>query len=225
MSKSVVWKLILKDWWLHSSMIILAIAGGIIALVILLMGGETPTVLGGVFFFIVLCFLACLLPISNIVNEKKKQNLPFLMSLPISSVEYTTAKLISTVGMFLAPWLTLIAAGVLLITVRHVLPLGIVPQVFLVAGLPFIGFSLITGAAIVGESEGWSTAALAIVNSSYWLAWYLLTTHFPELTRDWNSKVLVWSPAVLTMLAGEFALIVLILGFTYYLQSRKRSFI
>lgn len=225
MSKSVVWKLILKDCWLHSPMIIVAFAGGVIALTILMMGGETPTVLGCVFFFIALCFLACLLPMSNIVNERKKQNLPFLMSLPISSVDYATAKLISTVGMFLVPWLTLILAAVLFLAIRHVLPLGIIPQVLMIGGLPFIGFCLITGAAIVGESEAWAVAALAIVNSSYWLTWYLLTAHFPGLTRDWSSKMPVWNSAVRNTLAGEFVSVVLILGLTYYLQSRKRSFV
>jgi len=225
MKRSVIRQLIVKDLWLHSPVIVLSLAGGAIAMAILLLGGEMPTVLGCVFFFLALCFLACLLPMSNIVNERKKQNLPFLMSLPITSIDYATAKLVSTVGMFLAPWLTLIIAAVVLIAVRHVLPLGIIPHLFMIASLPFVGFCLITGAAIVGESEAWSTAALAIVNSSYWLVWYLLSARFPDLIRNWNSKVPVWNPAVLTMLGGEFGLVVLVLALTYYLQSRKRSFV
>lgn len=35
----------------------------------------------------------------------------------------------------------------------------------------------------------------------------------------------VWSPAVLTILAGEAAAVALILGVTFYLQSRKREFV
>jgi hypothetical protein len=35
----------------------------------------------------------------------------------------------------------------------------------------------------------------------------------------------VWSPPVLMILAGEAMVVALILGLTFYLQSRKRNFI
>jgi ABC-2 type transport system permease protein len=225
MRGSVVGRLILKDWWLNSPMIILSIVGGGIALMILQLGGTTPFVLGSVFFFISLIFCASLLPGSNIVNERKKQTLPFLMSLPISSVQYGTAKLGSTVAMFLVPWLTLVGAAVWFITVRHALPNGAIPMALILALLPFVGFCISTGAALIAESEGWSIAATAAVNSSYWLVWYTLSTRFPTLTRDWTARVAIWSPTVLNIVAGELALIVLILGLTLILQSRKRDFV
>jgi ABC-type Na+ efflux pump permease subunit len=206
-------------------MIILSIVGGVIALVVLQLGGATPFVLGSVFFFISLIFCASLLPGSNIVNERKKQTLPFLMSLPISPAQYGTAKLGATLGMFLLPWLTLVAAALWLITVRHALPNGAIPMALILALLPFIGFCISTGAALVGESEGVSIAATAAVNSSYWFVWYILSIRFPTLTRDWTAREAIWSPAVLNILAGEFALIVLILGLTLYVQSRKRNFL
>ena len=90
---------------------------------------------------------------------------------------------------------------------------------------PLVGFCLITGTAIVGESEGWATTAMAVVNSSYWLVWYLLVSHVPSLTQTWGGPVAVWSPAVFKILGVEFAAIALILGVTLYLQSRKRNFI
>lgn len=225
MRGSVVGRLILKDWWLNSPMIILSIVGGGIALTILQSGGSTPFVLGSVFFFISLIFCASLLPGSNIVNERKKQTMPFLMSLPISAVQYGTAKLGSTVGMFLVPWLTLVGAALWLITVRHAVPNGAIPMALILALLPFVGFCISTGAALVAESEGWSIAATAAVNSSYWLVWYLLSNRFPTLTRDWTAPAAIWSPTVINILAGESALIVLILGLTLFLQSRKRDFV
>jgi ABC-2 type transport system permease protein len=225
MKSSAVGRLILKDWQLNSPMIVLSIVGGGIALMIPQLGGSTPFVLGSVFFFIALIFCASLLPMSNIVNERKKQTLPFLMSLPISSVQYGTAKLGSTVGMFLVPWLTLVGAAMWLITVRHALPNGAIPMALILALLPFVGFCIITGTALVGESEGWGIAATAAVNSSYWLVWYLLASRFPTLTRDWTAHAAIWSPTVLNILGGEFAVIVLVLGLTLYVQSRKRDFV
>lgn len=225
MKTNVVLRLVLKDWRLQRRMIILSIVAGVIALGVLLTGGLTRVVIGAVFFFMSMIFCASLLPITNIVNERKKQTLPFLMSLPISSSRYGAAKLLSTFGMFLVPWLTLVVAALYLIVGRHVLPNGAIPVMLILANLPFIGFCLIAGTALVAESEGWGNAAVAVVNSSYWLAWYLLISQVPSITRNWASPVAVWSSAVVKILVVEFATILMILGLTLYLQSRKRNFI
>jgi ABC-2 type transport system permease protein len=225
MKSIVILQLILKDWRQQRRMIVLSILAGGIALAVLRLGGQTPIVLGTVFFFIAIMFCACLLPITNIVNERKKQTLAFVMSLPISSSRYGAAKLLSTFGMFVVPWLTLVAAALYMILFRHVLPIGVIPIMLILANLPFIGFCLITGTALVGESEGWGNAAVAVVNSSYWLAWYLLVSQIPSLSNNWSSPIAVWSPAVFKILGVEFAMILLILGTALYLQSRKRNFI
>ena len=225
MKANVMLELVLKDVRLQRRTIILTIVAGSTALAILLIGGQTPIVIGTVFFFVSMIFCACLLPMQNIVNEIKKQTLPFLMSLPVSSARYGASKLISTVGMFLTLWLILLGAGLSMILGRHILPIGAIPMGMILMGFPLIGFCLITGTALVGESEGWTTAALAVTNSSYGLAWYLLVSHAPSLTQTWGGSVAVWSPTVFKILGVEFVAIVLILGVTLCLQSRKRSFI
>jgi ABC-2 type transport system permease protein len=222
---SVALRLALKDWRLHSQVIVLSIVGGAIALAVLRIGGQTPFVLGTVFFFMSLIFCASILPLSNIVNERRRQTLAFMMSLPISPAQYGAAKLASTVGMFLIPWLTLIAAALYMIQGRHVLPNGAIPLTIILANLPFVGFCLITGAALVGESEAWGAAAAAIVNSCYWLGWYMIVSYGAPLTRNWTSPAAVWNPAALKVIGGEFAAIAAILGLTIFLQSRKRDFI
>ena len=165
-----------------------------------------------------------MLPLTSITNERKKQNLAFLMSLPISSIQYTTSKLISTVGMFLVPWLTLGAAAVLLIEARGVVPHGVIPLGLILVLMPFVGLCLITCAALVGESEGWGIAANVFCSSSYGLAWYC-KSRIPALMANANGPVPVWNSTVMTVLSVEFGLIVLILGLTFYLQSRKRDFV
>lgn len=225
MSTEVMLRLIVKDWRLHSHVVILSIIGGAIALAVIQIGGMTPLVLGATLFFVAMVLCASILPMSNIVNERKKQTLPFLMSLPISPTRYGAAKLISTLGMFLAPWLTLVVAALYMILGKHVLPNGAIPMTLVLVNLPFIGFCLITGTALVGESEGWGTTAVVVVNCSYSLLWYLLVSYVPSLTQTWSSPVAVWSTAALNILGVEFAAIVLILAVTLYLQSRKRNFV
>lgn len=224
MKTNVMLQLIFKDWRLQSRMITLLTLAGVAALAILRFGGK-GIVIGIVFFFVAMIFCACLVPMQNIVNERKKQTLPFIMSLPVSSARYGAAKLVSTAGMFLISWLALLGAALYMTLVRHSLPNGVIPAGMILMGFPLIGFSLVTAAALVGESEGWATAALAITNSSYWLAWFILVSQVPSLTQTWRSPVAVWSLSVFKILGGEFAIILLTLGLTVFLQSRKRDFI
>jgi len=224
MTNSIVRQLILKDWRLNRLQLLLSIGAGMLALGVVLRGGEGPIVAGTVWFFIAIILVGSMLPISGIVNERKKQNLAFLMSLPISSIQYTTAKLISTVGMFLVPWVTLLIAAVVLIATRGIIPPGAIPIAIILAGMPFVGLCVMTGATLVGESEGWGIAANVACNSSYGLIWYFMG-RVPGLMADVKSPVLVWNPAELQFLGGELGLIVLILGLTFYIQSRKRDFV
>jgi ABC-2 type transport system permease protein len=225
MTTNVMLNLLWKDVRLQRPTVILTVVAGVAALAILLLGGQTPVVIGTVFFFVSMVFCACLLPLQNIVNERKKQTLPFIMSLPVSSAQYGATKLISSVGMFLVLWIALLGAALFMILGRNVLPHGAIPTGLIIMNFPLIGFCLITGTALVAESEAWGTGAMAVVNSSYWLAWYLLVGHFPSLTKTWGGPVAVWTPVVFNILGVELAIIVLILGVTLYLQSRKRSFI
>lgn len=225
MKTNVILQLILKDWRLHYRIVILTLIAGSAAMSILLIGGQTPIVIGTVLFFVSMIFGACLLPIQNIVNETKKQTLPFVMSLPISSARYGIAKFVSTVGMFLVSWLALLGVALYMILVRHALPNGAIPMGMILIGLPVIGFCLTTGTALVGETEGWATAALAVTNSSYGLVWYLLISHVPALPQTWSGSVAVWSPVVFKILGVELTIVLFIVGVTLYLQSRKRNFI
>lgn len=225
MKGNVMMQLVWKDWRLQQLTIILTIIAGAAALAILMTGREMQFVIGSVFFFVAIILCGCLLPMQNIVNERKKQNLAFIMSLPVSSAYYGAAKLVSTVAMFLAPWMILLGTGLYVILGRHMLPVGMIPMGLILMGFPLIGFCLTTGTALVSESEGWATATIVAANSSYWLVWITLVRHFPSLGTTWKGPVAVWSPAVFKILSAEFGIILLLLGLTLYIQSRKRNFI
>jgi ABC-2 type transport system permease protein len=224
MNASVVRTLILADLNRHRIMILASILGGGVALLLLQIGGEILTILGATWFFVALIVTGCMLPASNVVNERKKQVLPFLMSLPISIAQYTTVKLVSTVGMFLVSWVTLVVGAVSLIAVREEIPNGVIPVAIMLAMLPFVGFCIIAGVSMVTESEGWMIAANVATNSSYGFGWYLLARR-PAIRGAMGGHQAVWGPELMTILAAEVVAIVVILGLTFYLQSRKRDFI
>jgi ABC-2 type transport system permease protein len=223
-TSSVIGQLILKDWRLNRQLISLCIGVGLIALVLAQYAGQVVRLVGAVWFFVSLCVLGSMLPISAIVNERKKQTLAFVMSLPVSSVQYAMAKALSTSAMFLVPWLTLLISALVLIETRHVIPHGVIPMLLILAMLPLIVFCLISAVAMVGESEGGLMAASIVCNSSYWFVWYLLA-RTPSLTANWSGPVAVWNPAEFIVLSAELGSIAFIVGLALFFQSRKRDFI
>jgi ABC-2 type transport system permease protein len=224
MKVSVTQTLIRSDLQRHRNHILGSIVAGGLALALVQIGGELPTIVGAIFFFTGMIVLGCLLPVSNVINERKKQTLPFLMSLPISVTQFTTAKLLSTFGVFLIPWITLALAALSFIMGRSDIPDGVFPPIFIVMILTFIGFALIAATALVSESEGATMAATVATNTSYGLGWYLLVRN-KAIREGMRSPTMVWGNEVLTVLGVELAIIAVILGITFYLQSRKRDFV
>src|SRR5678815_597833 len=106
------------------------VSGGF-ALGLIQLGGELPFVLGAVLFFTVMIVFGCMLPPSNIINERKKHTLPFLMSLPMSAMQFTAAKIVSTFGMFFVPWLVLVISAIVFILGHRGSPHGMIPVVLI----------------------------------------------------------------------------------------------
>jgi ABC-2 type transport system permease protein len=224
MNRSVVQALILKDWRLQRPVILTTVGAGAIALSLLQLKSETAGLIGIVWFFVALMVLACMLPVSNVINERKKQSLAFLMSFPLSACQYGMAKMVSTIGLFLVPWAALGLAASAFILSHHEIPNGIFPLTLALLVLVLVGFCIIGGVALASESEGWTIAATIVCNSSYGLAWTFIIRN-PAINGDLKSPVAVWSPAVLELLAAEFVVIALMLGLTFFFQSRKRNFV
>ena len=224
MNRSIIGRLIVKDWRLNRLLVSLTAAAGVVALALAQYGGQTARLLGGVWFFVALCVLGSMLPTTAILNEQKKQTLPFIMSLPVSPVQYTLAKIVAVWALFLTPWLALLISAVILVETGHTASPGVIPTLLILAVLPLIGFCVMSSTALIGESEGWLVAATVAINSSYWLGWYLLT-RVPSIAGNWSNPAPVWNPAAVLVLSAELGVIGLIVGVTLVVQSRKREFI
>jgi hypothetical protein len=159
----------------------------------------------------------------NISAERQNQTLPFVMSLPVSGPEYAVSKILSTVGMFLVPWSALVIVA-LSIVGGSALPNGLIPLTLFLVTMPFVGFCLMTGVALVAESSGWTIFTNVFTNVSYSFVW-LFVTMTPALLRDLESPVAVWSPAILTALGAEVTSIVMIFSLTVFWQSRRTNFL
>jgi hypothetical protein len=169
-----------------------------------------------------LILLGIMLPHLSVVAERTKQNLPFVMSLPISVMDYTTAKILANLAMFLMLWLAIVISVLVVFSAAGLY--GVIPVAIVVAFAPFVQFIVMLGTALVSESETITNWIMGVGNVSYSLLWFLLI-RIPSVRADMSGPAAVWSPLILSILAVEVGAIVVTLGLTFYLQSRKTDFV
>ena len=223
MSLSVTGALIRKDLRMTWPFLAAAFLSGGAALALWQLGSQAIAIAGIVGFFIVLVMLG-ILPMVTTINERKKQTLAFIMSLPLTATQYAIAKLGWALGMFLVPWLMLAGAALTLIVSRSDIPNGIIPLALILMLIPLVGFLIMISVAIVSESETKSVFTMGAINVSYSFVWVVISMT-PSLTDDLLSTTPVWNQTVLSVLGGELGLIVAVLALTLYAQSRKRDFV
>jgi ABC-2 type transport system permease protein len=222
MNRALIARLILKDWYLNRLLLVLIGAAGTLSIGLLYLRREDTGTVGLVSALIAAVILSILLPMQTVVNERKQHNLAFVMSLPISPMEYTAAKVAGNLSAFLALW-AVIAVGVLGTLARTGIFGGVIPLGMVAALSPFVTFSLLLAVSIVVESEVWAVLTMGATNVSYSF-WFLLMK-IPGLPEQLKSPVAIWSRPILWILAGQITVIVVALGLTFYLQSRKRDFV
>ena len=223
MNRSLVLRLVLKDWYLsRATLAIVAVVGALSVGSVYLRHGLTSW-LGMFAALMATIFLGVLLPQQTIVNERKRRNLAFVMSLPVSVSDYTAAKILCNLAGFLLLWLPFVVGMIGTVASTGTFG-GLIPLMVVAALAPFAGFALLVAVAIVTESEMWAMTTMAACNVSYSLVWIFLA-RVPGLLRDLASPVAIWCPQIVWTVAVEAAVVVLSFVLTFYLQSKKSDFI
>lgn len=220
---AVVRHLILKDWYLNRWVILGSLPVGLGALAIVLTGKPVAFMLCIILLCMVIVGVGAQLAMVTTVNERKEQTLAFVMSLPVSWREYTAAKILANLIIFLIPWLLLTAGalGVLLLPgATH----GLVPYTAIMAMEMLITTSLIVAAGIITESQTWTTAGIFASSLGINVLGYVFA-HLPGISKYmWGTQV-YWSSTAWVVLICEVLTIPLLLGVTFYIQSRKTDFL
>ena len=223
MSRSLTLRLMLKDWYLCRASLVLVALAGAFCVGLLYLRNSSGSVVGLTGALIAAIFVSILPPIQTIVNERKHQNLAFVMSLPISPMEYTASKILGNFAAFAVVWLV-IAGSVIGTIARAGGYGGVIPLVVIVALIPFLAFSLLVSVAIISESELVTLVTMGACNISYSFGWIVLM-QVPGLSQNLKSPVPIWSTPVLLIIAGQLMLAIACLGLTFFFQSRKTDFV
>jgi ABC-2 type transport system permease protein len=224
MNCAMVMRLIWKDWYLHRVAIVVAIVGGIATLAVVGTGGRAAFILGVIMLVTILIASGAHLVVSTTVMERKEQTLSFIMSLPISYPEYTAAKILSNLLIFLIPWVALVLGSFVLIAVEPAMPHGLIPFVAIMATEILVSTCLVIAVAVISESHGWTIGAIMVGNVALNGFGYYVA-HIPSIAKTMGSPTLQWSRAATGVLLAEFAAVALLLGLTFVFQARKKDFV
>ncbi len=224
MTNSIIWQLILKDWHLMRSYILLYWFGGFAAVGITVLAGDVGDLIGMILFICALAGAGIHAIFETIINEKKEQNLPFVMSLPVTVREYTIAKIAFNLGIFLSVWLTLSAASYLIFVGDNALPAGTIPFITIILFAVLLAYALMLSVCLVWSTMTPSMIAIMVGNIGTQAYLWWLASLYP-IRSVIGGNVAVWNTTTVSVLAIQAALVVVMLVATVLLQYRKKDFI
>jgi hypothetical protein len=223
MNYAMVGRLIWKDWYFQRGAILLSLAGGVASLAIVAFGGKAGFTIGLILLVTIMVAIGAMLVMATMIEEREQRTLPFIMSLPISYIEYSTAKILVNLLIFVPFWLVL-SVGSLAILVAAPTIHGLFAFTAIMAVELLANVCLTLAAALVSESKGWTIAAIMVGNLAINVAGYFFA-HIPSIAKGLWGSAIQWPPAATISVAAEFAFIALLLGGAFFIQSRKKDFL
>jgi ABC-2 type transport system permease protein len=224
MSSSLVRRLVLKDWYFQRWAIAAYLASGALALVLMALHTQASFYAGTILLLTVMITLGVHLAIATVVGERTEHTLAFVMSLPISSADYTTAKIAANLSIFLVPWTALSIGTFAVLTGAGVEGRRLLPFAALILMEVVAAYCLLLAVAVITESMGWTVGVMMVEN--LFLQGFLYTvSHLPNIAAGMKGSHAVWDGTVLAILSVEILLAVSFLGLAFVFQARKRDFV
>lgn len=220
---SAVQRLVIKDCQLYQKMTAIYLAGGIVGLAIFSMPHIYCFYMGCIILMTVMVAAGFHMINLTIINEKKEQTLPFVMSLPIRPIDYALGKLVANMLIFIVPWLML-TLGLAFITVFGPIPDGLLPFMLLVLFQLVVNYLLVLSLTIITESEGWSIFAMVVVNL-FLNPVIMLIVRNPAFYQHFESEQFVWVPQASVILVVQLLISLVCIAAVILFQSRRRTFI
>jgi len=222
---AMVKRLIWKDWYLNRAAILFSLIGGMVTLALVASshGSNIVMILGLIVIVTILIGMGSMV-MASAVTERKQQTLPFVMSLPISYVEYTTAKIVGSLLIFLVLWTVMLVDILATILLAPGFPHGLIPFVVIMSVEILMSTCLVTAVAVTTESQGWTVGVAQVgALSLNGIGWWIV--RFPDIGGAMRSATVRWSGTATALLSTELAAIALLLAITFFIQARKKDFI
>jgi ABC-2 type transport system permease protein len=218
----VIRLLVAKDWHLFRKQLAVYVLAGLVALCFLGLAKPWAFYVGSLMLLIVTVSAACFSISTSLLVERKDQTLAFVMSLPVSPLDFTVAKLAGNLLTFAVPFVVILG-GTLAVVLFTPLPDGLFVYALLIFAYLLFAFAVSLAVAMSVESEGWAT--FAMIGSMVLINPYIMAL---GQVADINDRVRVdaitWSPTAVAIVAGLAMLSFVVIGATAWVHARKPAF-
>ena len=218
----VIKLLIAKDWLLFQKQLAAYVTAGIVALCLLGMAKGWSFYLGSLLLIVVLVAAACFSISTSLLAERKERTLAFVMSLPLTPLDFYLAKLIGNLVTFFVPFLIMLI-GTLAVIAFTPLPDGLIVFSILLFGFVALAYSVSLSVAMAVESEGWNT--FAMIGSMVLINPFIMLLGQISAISDYiKTESIVWSLPAVSILLAQVVLSVAVLVATGWVHCRKQAF-
>ncbi|GAA3925548.1 MAG: hypothetical protein GXY45_10645 [Ramlibacter sp.] len=218
----VIRLLVAKDWQLFQKQLAFYVLAGIVALCFLGLAKPWAFYVGSLMLLIVMVSAACFSISTSLMVERKEQTLAFVMSLPVSPLDFTVSKLAGNALTFAVPFVVLLG-GTLAVVLFTPLPDGLFVYALLIFAYLLFAYAVSLAVAMSVESEGWAT--FAMIGSMVLINPYIMAlTQVPDISERVSVDALVWTTPAVAILATLVVLSLAVLGLTGWFHARKPAF-
>jgi ABC-2 type transport system permease protein len=214
--------LIAKDWLLFQKQLAAYVTAGIFALCLIGMAKGWSFYLGSLLLLVVLVAAACFSISTSLLAERKEHTLAFVMSLPLTPLDFYLAKLLGNLVTFFVPFLILYFGIIAVITFTP-LPDGLIVYSTLVFGFVALAYTISLSVAMAVESEGWNTftmiGSMTLINP-----FMMFLGQIPEISEYVKTEDIVWSLPAVSILLVQVTASIAILAVTGWVHCRKQAF-
>lgn len=216
--------LFLKDLFLSRKPLFAYLVGGLICASVACTPNETFSFIG--FILVITIAIAAGLQLIGtlLLGESIDQTRLFIMSLPVSLLDYSIAKIAVVLTTYLIPWCSMLTLFTILSLVVPGAKPGAVAVVPLIFCFMLAGFTLQLMTAVVTESLGWT---IVIVVAGNVLLNVFLKQIFenPVISAAAKSDSVTWPLVVQQILVVEIMVVVVAVAIALYMQTRKRDLV
>ncbi len=161
---------------------------------------------------------------TTVTSERNDQVLPFVMSLPISFMQYTHAKIIANLGVFLGFWLVMLGGLMWVIFGQEQVPDGLAIFTLILMLEMLVMFTLLLAVGLIFESQSVTVVVMSVTNVGLSLFMFWLSG-FEAINAYMQTEQVVWNSTAVTFVVSELVLVSALLLITYVVQARKKNFL
>lgn len=221
--RSVIRALIVKDLEIMKVPAICYWLGGLAAIAMAIFFGDSSGTIAFILFVSALVATGLHAAMQTVTEERRSQNLPFILSLPITITDYTIAKMAANLLLGGGIWLLLSGASYV-IYLGDSVPHGRVPFMTIMLVQILLAYVVVLVTSIIFEGLAWTISAIVAANLlSQMLLWWIADLHGVRSTI--NAPQIIWNSTSVTVLGLQLIALAGLIGVTFFVQSRKTRFI